>query len=194
VLVVAIGARLAVVLPELSPPADNFQITGRVSPTIVDLVAAGTTGLAGAIAVGRRDIGDILPGVAIAISLVPPLAVVGVTAVDGPWHDALGALLLFLTIRGPHHGDVGTDVVEPDDAVHPTPLVRRLAFQLHTELGEERFGRLEVVDNDENVSIRWIVIGLPVSWGAPVGALHLVSGAGQSFSTSNRSFGSQIVA
>src|SRR5919205_1899799 len=24
-----------------------------------------------------------------------------------------------VAIRGPHHGDVGTDVVEPDDAVHP---------------------------------------------------------------------------
>src|SRR5207253_9958176 len=27
-----------------------------------------------------------------------------------------------VAVRGPHHGDVGTDVVEPDDAVHPTPL------------------------------------------------------------------------
>ena len=56
-----------------------------------------------------------------------------------------------VAVRGPHHGDVGTDVVEPDDAVHPTPLDRRLAFQLHPEFGEERFGSLEVVDNDENV-------------------------------------------
>jgi uncharacterized membrane protein len=38
-----------------------------------------------------------LPGVAIAISLVPPLAVVGVTAVDGDWDGVAGALLLFLT-------------------------------------------------------------------------------------------------
>src|SRR5437764_4640542 len=35
-----------------------------------------------------------------------------------------------VAVRGPHHGDVGTDVVEPDDAVHQTPLDRRLAFQL----------------------------------------------------------------
>ena len=84
-------------LPELHAPSDNSQITGRVSPTLVDLVAAATTGLAGSFAVARRDIGDILPGVAIAISLVPPLAVVGVTAVDGDWSGALGAMLLFLT-------------------------------------------------------------------------------------------------
>jgi hypothetical protein len=56
-----------------------------------------------------------------------------------------------VAVRGPHHGDVGTDVVEPDDPVHPTPLARRLAFQLHTEFGEERYGSLEVVDNDEHV-------------------------------------------
>jgi uncharacterized hydrophobic protein (TIGR00271 family) len=95
--VIAIGALLSLLLPELYGPSDNSQITGRVSPTIVDLVAAATTGLAGALAVGRRDIGDILPGVAIAISLVPPLTVVGVTAVDGDWDGAFGALLLFLT-------------------------------------------------------------------------------------------------
>src|SRR5437763_2591702 len=56
-----------------------------------------------------------------------------------------------VAVRGPHHGDVGTDAVEPDDAVHPTPLDRHLAFQLQTEFGEERFGSLEVVDNDEDV-------------------------------------------
>lgn len=95
--VVGLGALLAAILPELQPLADNSQITGRVSPTLVDLVAAAATGLAGAFAVARRDIADILPGVAIAISLVPPLSVVGVTAEAGDWSDALGALILFLT-------------------------------------------------------------------------------------------------
>jgi hypothetical protein len=56
-----------------------------------------------------------------------------------------------VAVRGPHHGDVGTDVVEPDGAVRPRPLHLRFAFQLHTEFGEERLGSLEVVDNDENV-------------------------------------------
>jgi uncharacterized hydrophobic protein (TIGR00271 family) len=95
--VVGLAALIALVLPELYPPTRNSQITGRASPTLVDLVAAGATGLAGAFAVGRRDIADIVPGVAIAISLVPPLAVVGVTGVDGDWDSAWGALLLFLT-------------------------------------------------------------------------------------------------
>jgi uncharacterized hydrophobic protein (TIGR00271 family) len=95
--VVGLAALIAAVLPELYPASRNSQITGRASPTLVDLVAAGATGLAGAFAVGRRDIADIVPGVAIAISLVPPLAVVGVTGVDGDWDSAWGALLLFLT-------------------------------------------------------------------------------------------------
>lgn len=95
--VILLGAGLAFLLPQLKAPGDNSQITARVAPTIIDLVAAATTGLAGAFAVGRRDIGDILPGVAIAISLVPPLSVVGVTAQDGDWSGALGALLLFVT-------------------------------------------------------------------------------------------------
>ncbi len=94
--VIGLAALLAVILPELESVQDNSQVAGRVSPTIVDLVAAATTGLAGAFAVGRGDIGDILPGAAIAISPVPPLAVVGITAVAGDWDGALGALILFL--------------------------------------------------------------------------------------------------
>lgn len=95
--VIGIGFLLAALLPELTPLAKNSQVTGRVSPTIVDLVAAAVTGLAGSFAIARRDIGDILPGVAIAISLVPPLAVVGVTAQGRDWDGAIGALLLFST-------------------------------------------------------------------------------------------------
>jgi hypothetical protein len=56
-----------------------------------------------------------------------------------------------VAVRGSHHGDVGTDAVEPDGAVHPRPLDQRLAFQLHPELGEERLGGLEVLDDDEHV-------------------------------------------
>ncbi len=94
---VGFAALLAWLLPELEPLANNSQVTSRVSPTLIDLVAAGFTGLAGAAAISRRDIGDIMPGVAIAISLVPPLAVVGVTADAGDWGGAVGALLLFIT-------------------------------------------------------------------------------------------------
>jgi uncharacterized membrane protein len=51
----------------------------------------------GAFALVRSDVSDTLPGVAIAISLVPPLAVAGLTLEAGRSDQARGALLLFLT-------------------------------------------------------------------------------------------------
>jgi uncharacterized hydrophobic protein (TIGR00271 family) len=75
----------------------NTQVAARVSPRIIDLVAALATGAVGSVALARSDISDTLPGVAIAISLVPPLAVVGLTLESGASHQAIGALLLFLS-------------------------------------------------------------------------------------------------
>lgn len=75
----------------------NPQVASRVSPRLIDLLAALGTGVVGSIALVRRDISDTLPGVAIAISLVPPLAVVGLTLESGALRDSLGALVLFLT-------------------------------------------------------------------------------------------------
>lgn len=75
----------------------NPQVAGRVTPGLIDLLAALGTGVVGSVALVRRDISDTLPGVAIAISLVPPLAVVGLTLESGSIIQALGALLLFLT-------------------------------------------------------------------------------------------------
>jgi uncharacterized membrane protein len=49
------------------------------------------------VALARRDIADTLPGVAIAISLVPPLSVVGLTLEAGEPGQSAGALLLFMT-------------------------------------------------------------------------------------------------
>ncbi|MCA5892782.1 DUF389 domain-containing protein [Isoptericola sp. NEAU-Y5] len=94
-IVVALGALVALVLPETSGVVTNSQVTGRTSPGVGDLVAAFATGFAGAIALARRDLGDVLPGIAIAISLVPPLGVVGVCLGAGQPALAAGALLLF---------------------------------------------------------------------------------------------------
>ena len=94
-LVVLLGFVFAQALPNPTSVLSNSQVTGRTSPTLADLLAALATGLAGSIAVTRRDVGDVLPGVAIAISLVPPLAVVGVCLGSGAPALALGALVLF---------------------------------------------------------------------------------------------------
>ena len=75
----------------------NSQILSRVSPTTVDLMIAFAAGAAGAFAISRPDVADSLPGVAIAVALVPPLAVIGITLEAAEWSFALGATLLFLT-------------------------------------------------------------------------------------------------
>ena len=77
--------------------ATNGQVAARVTPRIVDLVAALATGAVGSVALARSDISDTLPGVAIAISLVPPLAVVGLTLESGAPRQSLAAFLLFTT-------------------------------------------------------------------------------------------------
>lgn len=95
--VVAIGYLSGLAVPENVVAPQNTQVAGRIHPRIVDLVAAIATGAVGSVALARRDISDTLPGVAIAISLVPPLAVVGLTLSSGAVAQALGALLLFTT-------------------------------------------------------------------------------------------------
>jgi uncharacterized hydrophobic protein (TIGR00271 family) len=75
----------------------NPQITGRTAPTLLDLMVAIAVGIAGSFALTRRDVSNIVAGVAIAISLVPVLAVVGITLAAGRLDLAAGAFLLFLT-------------------------------------------------------------------------------------------------
>ncbi|HEU5113060.1 MAG TPA: DUF389 domain-containing protein, partial [Acidimicrobiia bacterium] len=93
--VVAIGWFLAAVLPEIVPITRNSQVTSRTSPNLIDLVTAVATGFAGAFGLARKDVSDVMPGVAIAISLVPPLAVVGITLQAGDPNSAAGAFELF---------------------------------------------------------------------------------------------------
>lgn len=77
--------------------SDNKQITGRISPRYTDLIVALASGAAGAFAMSRDDISDSMPGVAISISLVPPLCVAGIGLANGEWSGAGGSMLLFLT-------------------------------------------------------------------------------------------------
>ena len=94
--VVVMSFLLGVLVIEPVTAATNSQVASRVSPTLLDLLAALATGVVGLVALVRSDIGDTLPGVAIAISLVPPLTVVGLTLQSGAPEQAWGAMLLFL--------------------------------------------------------------------------------------------------
>ncbi|MFJ7178340.1 TIGR00341 family protein [Streptomyces massasporeus] len=96
-LVIVMGMLFSTVLPGDYDLLSNSQIASRTSPGLMDLVAALATGLAGAVALARRDVAAVLPGVAIAISLVPPLVVAGVCLGQLSGWLALGALVLFVS-------------------------------------------------------------------------------------------------
>ncbi|MFK7918585.1 MAG: DUF389 domain-containing protein [Ilumatobacter sp.] len=94
---ISIGALLGLTVPAVIDVATNTQIVSRATPTVLDLIIAVAAGAAGAYGLSRPDVSDSLPGVAIAIALVPPLAAVGISWSQGDWDAGAGALLLFTT-------------------------------------------------------------------------------------------------
>ena len=94
---VGIGYVLGLLVPIPVDALTNPQVAARVSPGLISLIAALATGAVGSVALVRSDISDTLPGVAISISLVPPLSVVGLTLEARQPGQAAGALLLFVT-------------------------------------------------------------------------------------------------
>jgi uncharacterized hydrophobic protein (TIGR00271 family) len=97
IVVIVLAYLIGLLVPVPVDAATNAQVASRVNPTLMDLFAALATGAVGSFAAVRADVSDTLPGVAIAISLVPPLAVVGLTLEAHKPHQASGAMLLFLT-------------------------------------------------------------------------------------------------
>lgn len=93
--VIAIGFLVSLVLPNLL--ALTPALEARTAPGLLDLGVALAAGGAGAYVAARHTGTDALPGVAIAVSLVPPLATVGICLELGRPDDAAGALLLFVT-------------------------------------------------------------------------------------------------
>lgn len=94
---VALAYVIAAWVPKLVSFDANSQIIGRVDPTFVDMLIALAAGAAGAFATVNIRVASSIAGVAIAVALVPPLGVVGVSLEAGRFDDAFGALLLFMT-------------------------------------------------------------------------------------------------
>ena len=73
------------------------EMNGRLSPTILDLFVAIVSGAAAAYAKSNEKILGSLAGVAIAVALVPPVAVAGIGLGWSDWHMFSTAFLLFIT-------------------------------------------------------------------------------------------------
>ena len=96
------GVALAIVIAVFTGILSPFQeltgeIMARTQPTLLDLVVALASGMAGAYALARKEVGAALPGVAIAAALMPPLGVVGLGLSLGEPQVVGGAFLLFVT-------------------------------------------------------------------------------------------------
>jgi uncharacterized membrane protein len=80
----------------LSPLEEpGSELLARVRPTVWDVLIAFFGGAAGIIAITRRSFSNVLPGVAIATALMPPLCTAGYALANGRWDWAGGALYLF---------------------------------------------------------------------------------------------------
>jgi uncharacterized hydrophobic protein (TIGR00271 family) len=89
---------LSLIVPSFTVSfTSNSEITSRINPGLYAFLTALGAGAAGAFIISRAEIADALGGVAIAISLVPPLCVVGISLRCGQMSAAAGSFLLFMT-------------------------------------------------------------------------------------------------
>jgi uncharacterized hydrophobic protein (TIGR00271 family) len=95
---IAISITAAAIYFLLSPVKDpTVELMARTSPNFFDLLVAFFGGLAGIIGQTRQDKANtVIPGVAIATALMPPLCTCGYSIANGRWDMLLGAGYLFI--------------------------------------------------------------------------------------------------
>lgn len=76
--------------------APSNELFARTNPTLLDVLIALFGGLTGILAGSRKEKNNVIPGVAIATALMPPLCTAGFGLAHGDWHFFLGAFYLFL--------------------------------------------------------------------------------------------------
>ena len=73
----------------------HSELLSRTSPSIYDVLIALFGGMAGIIAISSKQKGNVIPGVAIATALMPPLCTAGYGLASGQFDFFLGAMYLF---------------------------------------------------------------------------------------------------
>ncbi len=91
-LAIFISILIGMLIPDLEVTPEMID---RTSPNLLDLLVALLAGFAGAYAMLDEKISPVLPGVAIATSIVPPLANCGLCISLGAYSGAIGSFLLF---------------------------------------------------------------------------------------------------
>jgi uncharacterized hydrophobic protein (TIGR00271 family) len=80
----------------LSPiTIETSELLARTTPSIYDVLIASCGGLAGIIGITRKEKSNVIPGVAIATALMPPLCTCGFFLARGNWLRFASAMYLF---------------------------------------------------------------------------------------------------
>lgn len=94
----AVGASLlaSTLYFSISPVSGaQSELLARTSPTIYDVLIALFGGFAGIVAISSKNKGNVIPGVAIATALMPPLCTAGYGLATGQFRFFFGAFYLF---------------------------------------------------------------------------------------------------
>ena len=114
----------------LSPVSTaHSELLARTSPTIYDVLIALFGGLAGIVAISSRQKGNVIPGVAIATALMPPLCTAGYGIATRQLDFFLGAFYLFT---------INTSFI----AIASVWISQLLKFPIRTILDERRKKRI----------------------------------------------------
>jgi len=73
----------------------HSELLARTQPNIYDVIIALVGGLAGIVALSSKNKGNVIPGVAIATALMPPLCTAGYGLATASWAYFFGAFYLF---------------------------------------------------------------------------------------------------
>jgi len=92
--VIGLGLVLSRLIPFVGVPEAALV---RAQPTFTDLLIALAAGAAGMYAYLHKDVSEGLAGVAVAVSLQPPLTVIGIGLATANWSLAIGSTVLFFT-------------------------------------------------------------------------------------------------
>lgn len=108
------------------------ELLARTHPTVWDVLIAMFGGLAGIVAGSSKEKGTVIPGVAIATALMPPLCTAGFGLANGDFYFFLGAFYLFC---------INAVFI----SVSAFVVVRLLKFSKHTYLDKQREKRIKKV-------------------------------------------------
>ncbi len=131
----------------LTPISDyQSELLARTRPTLLDAGVAIFGGIAGIIGVSRRNRGNVVPGVAIATALMPPLCTAGYGLATLQWNFFFGALYLFV---------LNSIFI----SLSTVAIVRLLKFPLAKELNAQREKQVKVY-----MAIAIVLLLAPSGW------------------------------